>query len=91
MILAARSALSLIFLNMRHGAYREVASRLGRQDSNLGSWIQSPLPYRLATPEWMQVSASTALAAREHHEVYHTARHLSCLMAGSLSERRIVG
>jgi hypothetical protein len=25
---------------------------LGRQDSNLGSWIQSPLPYRLATPEW---------------------------------------
>jgi hypothetical protein len=29
-----------------------MASRLGRQDSNLGSWIQSPLPYHLATPEW---------------------------------------
>ena len=24
---------------------------LGRQDSNLGSGIQSPLPYRLATPQ----------------------------------------
>src|SRR5215469_9081315 len=23
---------------------------LGHQDSNLGSWIQSPLPYRLAMP-----------------------------------------
>jgi hypothetical protein len=35
------------------GGAREMASAwLGRQDSNLGSWIQSPLPYRLATPEW---------------------------------------
>ena len=25
--------------------------RLGCQDSNLGSWFQRPLPYRLATPE----------------------------------------
>jgi hypothetical protein len=24
---------------------------LGCQDSNLGSWFQRPLPYRLATPE----------------------------------------
>ena len=39
------------------GANRQRASLrlredwLRRQDSNLGSWIQSPLPYRLATPE----------------------------------------
>src|SRR5262245_117782 len=51
-----------------------MASRLGRQDSNLGSWIQSPLPYRLATAE--EWAAPTALAAREHLAVYHTARHL---------------
>ena len=59
----------------------KMASRLGRQDSNLGSWIQSPLPYRLATPERLQASTPTALAAREHQEVYHTARHLPrCLL-----------
>ena len=40
------------------GRIVKVASRLGRQDSNLGSWIQSPLPYRLATPEWFTPNIS---------------------------------
>ena len=29
---------------------------LGRQDSNLGSRDQNPLPYRLATPHWGEQS-----------------------------------
>jgi hypothetical protein len=38
---------------IRDGAFsvRSAADWLGRQDSNLGSRDQNPLPYRLATPQ----------------------------------------
>jgi hypothetical protein len=35
--------------------YNKYLVWLGRQDSNLGSRDQSPLPYRLATPQSAQV------------------------------------
>src|SRR5436305_12161861 len=46
--------------------------RLGRQDSNVGSRIQSPLPYRLATPDH-QSAYRTAGTLR----LYHAAKVLT--------------
>ena len=43
--------------------FRHVSQRLGRQDSNLGSRDQNPLPYRLATPQGAHHPTGAQVAA----------------------------
>ena len=48
------------------GSFRE--DLLGRQDSNLGSRDQNPLPYHLATPQESSVCHASAAVGEQEHE-----------------------